>query len=419
MNKIKEFVSFFNSVGKLKKIKRKGTSFYGVKNPDSYAEHTFRVALMVYIFGKKRKIDIKRALKIAIIHNLPKIYTGDITPYDGLLPKNKKERKEIIEKWPPRCSVKEKQRLYKKKYKEEERSLKKLTSKLSEELKREIFHLWKEYVTGSTKEGRFVFQLGKLENLMEAHECWLKDESFPTQPWWQHSEEVIDDKELLRFTKEIEKKETKQKIEKSEMSSIFDFLIDVGKLKEMPRRGWVLNQIKDAESIADHVFRAILMAWILGKEKELNVERIIKMALMHDLCEVYAGDATPYDSLIPKDKRKLKKIMQTWPRFTKAQKNKQAAAKFKKELKGIEKLLKDLPLFLSEDIKNTWLSYEKKMTSEGKFFSQTDRLESFLQAMEYWKEFKKPPQKPWWDWAREFFDDKLLLQFITEMDKKF
>ena len=59
------------------------------------------------------------------------------------------------------------------------------------------------------------------------------------------------------------------------------------------------------------------------------------------------------------------------------------------------------------------------MTPEGRFFQQADRVENFLQAIEYWKKYKKPPQKPWWLWAREFFDDPILLEFIKEMDKKF
>jgi len=43
------------------------------------------------------------------------------------------------------------------------------------------------------------------------------------------------------------------------MEELINFFIEVGKLKRMPRRGWVINQIKNPESIAEHIFRAAVM----------------------------------------------------------------------------------------------------------------------------------------------------------------
>lgn len=180
----------------------------------------------------------------------------------------------------------------------------------------------------------------------------------------------------------------------------------------------MINQIKNPETIAEHAFRTALMAWILGKEKGLNVQKLIKMALIHDLCEIYAGDTTPYDSVLPKNKKDLKKLMKTWPRFSSAKRKKLAETKYQKETKALNKLISELPFDLQKEIKNLWLDYEKKLTPEGRFFYQADRIENFLQALEYWKEKKRPPLLPWWLWAREFFDDPLLLEFIEEMEKE-
>jgi len=203
------------------------------------------------------------------------------------------------------------------------------------------------------------------------------------------------------------------------MKDLIHFFHKIGKLKEMPRRGWVINDIKNGESIAEHIFRASLMAWILGSKKGLNIERLLKMALMHDICEIYAGDITPYDSVLPKNGKKRKEFMKTWPRFTETQKLKISREKHKKEEEGLKKLIKDLPLDIKREMENLWLDYEKGLTPEGRFFKQADRLENFLQALEYWKKYKKPPQGPWWQWAREFFDDPYLLEFIEEMGKEF
>ncbi len=180
------------------------------------------------------------------------------------------------------------------------------------------------------------------------------------------------------------------------MKELVDFFNKIGKLKGMPRRGWVINDIKNPESIAEHTFRATIMAWILGKKKKgLNIERILKMALIHDLCEIYAGDTTPYDPVLPKNKKRRLELMKTWPRFSNSQREKIVREKYGREKKALEKVISKLPSDLKEEIKSLWLDYEKGLTPEGRFFRQTDRMESFLQALEYWKKYKKPPQKPW------------------------
>lgn len=205
------------------------------------------------------------------------------------------------------------------------------------------------------------------------------------------------------------------------MEELLNFLIEVGKLKRMPRRGWVINQIKNGETIAEHIFRAAIMAWVLGKEKKdnFNIEKLIKIALVHDLCEVYAGDTTPYDSILPKGKKMLRDLMKTWPRFSVSDKKKMGSDKSKKEIAGFDKLIAKLSPALKKELKSLWLDYEKGLTPEGRFFRQTDRMENFLQAYEYWKKFNNPPLAPWWLWAREFFDEPILVEFMDVLEKKF
>jgi len=204
------------------------------------------------------------------------------------------------------------------------------------------------------------------------------------------------------------------------MKDFVDFFHEIGKLKGKPRRGWVINDIKKPESIAEHTFRAAIMAWVLSKKKKnFSIEKVLKIALIHDLCEIYAGDTTPYDSILPRTKKKRAELMKTWPRFSNSEKKRIAREKYNREKKALTKLISKLPIEIKKEIKNLWLDYEKGLTAEGRFFRQMDRLEDFLQSMEYWKKYKKPPQGPWWLWAREHFDDPVLLEFIREMDNKF
>ena len=203
---MKGILNFLIEIGKLKKVKRKGISFYGVKTPDSTIDHAYRMAMMVWILSKGKKISIERAFKMALIHDICKVLTGDITPYDGLLPKNKKERDEFVRRW-LRLSLDEKEKRYALKFKKEYNALKKLTLKLPIKLKKEIENIWLDYHKRKNPEARFVFQLDMIENLLEALEWYKKNKKFPTKPWWEHADEVIDDSALLKFLKEIEKEE--------------------------------------------------------------------------------------------------------------------------------------------------------------------------------------------------------------------
>ena len=203
------------------------------------------------------------------------------------------------------------------------------------------------------------------------------------------------------------------------MKDLLTFFIKVGELKSTKRRGWVLRKIKDPETIAAHTFRTTIMAWFLCCKDKLNINKVLKMALIHDLCEVFAGDATPYDKLLPKDKKKRKKLLDKWPRLSEIKKKKIFSEKYKKEDKALKKLISKLPINLKSEIAILWNDYEKGLTKEGKFVRQLDRIENLLQALEYWKKEKKFKIEPWWIQIEELIDDPVLLEFMEALEKNF
>lgn len=206
---MKDILNFLIEVGKLKKLKRKGIMFYGVKDPETTAAHTFRMAILAWVLGEQKKLNIERVLKLVLVHDLCEVYAGDITPYNGVLPKDEEERKEMVRKW-VRLPKEKKIEKYKRKYKMERESLEKLVKELPKQLREEILSLWEEYEKQSSLEGKFVHQIDRAENLLEAFECFKKDKEFPTRPWWEHAEEVIDDPLILQFLKEIEEAELEE-----------------------------------------------------------------------------------------------------------------------------------------------------------------------------------------------------------------
>jgi len=203
------------------------------------------------------------------------------------------------------------------------------------------------------------------------------------------------------------------------MEELLNFFIEIGKLKRKKRKGWMFRGIKEPETIASHTFRMAIISWLLGERKRLNINKILKTSLIHDLCEVYAGDTTPYDKLLPRDKKQWKQIVSKWPRLSKREKEKSFLEKYTKENQALEKLIVKLPSDIKKEIRNLWADYEKGLTKEGRFVRQVDRVENLLQALEYWKKNKQFAIGPWWVQIEELVDDPILLEFLKTLEKKF
>ncbi len=106
------------------------------------------------------------------------------------------------------------------------------------------------------------------------------------------------------------------------MENLIRFFMDIGKLKVIKRLGWILGGTKEeeAESIADHSFRLAVMAWILGHaRKDLDVSKVLKMAILHDFPVVNTGDITPYDDFVSKGEADMERLSR-WPRRTQEEK---------------------------------------------------------------------------------------------------
>jgi putative hydrolase of HD superfamily len=74
------------------------------------------------------------------------------------------------------------------------------------------------------------------------------------------------------------------------MKNIANFLFEAGMLKRTPRSGFQFLGT-GAESVAEHIFRTTYIGYALGKlAKGVNVDRMIKMCLFHDLPEARTGD---------------------------------------------------------------------------------------------------------------------------------
>ena len=112
------------------------------------------------------------------------------------------------------------------------------------------------------------------------------------------------------------------------------------------------------ESIADHSFSVALLALTIIEKNKLNLDtfKCIKMGIIHELGEVYAGDFTPYDNITKKEKHI-------------------------KEKEAILRVLETLNE--NNDFLELWEEFEKAETDEAKFIKNVDKLEFLLQACAY------------------------------------
>jgi putative hydrolases of HD superfamily len=70
-----------------------------------------------------------------------------------------------------------------------------------------------------------------------------------------------------------------------------------GALKNVKRTGWVNNKINEPESVADHMYRMSMLAFMI-QDPAIKKDHLIKLCLVHDLAEAIVGDITPYDEQI-------------------------------------------------------------------------------------------------------------------------
>lgn len=160
------------------------------------------------------------------------------------------------------------------------------------------------------------------------------------------------------------------------------FLHRAGRLKSVPRTGWLDRGVPagETESVADHTFRVALLAW-LAAGPGLDRDRVLKLALLHDLAEAVTGDLPPYDpdELVEVGEEDRAAILNR--RHVRSEER--SAAKRAAEAAAMADLLVDLPEDLAGELGRLWRELEDGMSAEARFVKQADKLETYLQSLEY------------------------------------
>ena len=138
--------------GKLRTTYRYGS--FDLMNSESVADHSWRLALMVLMITKELniKIDIEKAINLALIHDIAESITGDIPAPDVANGKVSREEKERAET----------------------KAINEIKKLLPAQQGEEIYLIWDDYTYAKSKEAKFVRAMDKLEALLNVIETGEK-----------------------------------------------------------------------------------------------------------------------------------------------------------------------------------------------------------------------------------------------------
>jgi len=156
------------------------------------------------------------------------------------------------------------------------------------------------------------------------------------------------------------------------IESVLSFIVEIEKLKDVHRKTRPVG-LDRYENSAEHSWHVCLSALMLKDyaNDQIDVDRVIKMLLIHDLGEIDAGDTIIYDSETPEIKEK--------------------------EAAGIKRIFEILPKGKADEYLVLWNEFEQGETVDAMYAKAIDRVPPLLHNIygngHGWKENNIPKEK--------------------------
>jgi putative hydrolase of HD superfamily len=172
----------------------------------------------------------------------------------------------------------------------------------------------------------------------------------------------------------------------SDLLNQIAFIKEIDKIKYIQRKTKLFNSNR-CENDAEHSWHLAMMALVLAEHanEPIDVLKVVKMVLIHDIVEIDAGDTFIYDT--------QKDHVNT-----------------DQELIAAKRIFGLLPKNQAEEFIAVWEEFEAAETPEAKFARAMDRLEPLLQNTSNnggtWKEYNVSYEK--------VYDKKKVIQFASE-----
>lgn len=176
------------------------------------------------------------------------------------------------------------------------------------------------------------------------------------------------------------------------------FLHEIDKVKDIFRQSLVVNG-KREENDAEHSWHMAMVAITLKEYfiLDVNIEKALKLILIHDLVEIYAGDTPAFADYSKEEK-------------------------YEKEVAAAKKIFGMLPQDQADEFLNLWFEFENCETNEAIYANVCDRYQGFMQNLtsdgHTWKKFNAPMERVLkraeviQKYTPELFEKYMLPQFL-------
>lgn len=144
----------------------------------------------------------------------------------------------------------------------------------------------------------------------------------------------------------------------STLNQVYNFILEIDQLKTVFRNTITLKD--RAESTAEHSWSASMICMTIMSElktefSDLNELKILKLCLIHDIVEIYAGDVLAFDLKARKDKEAI-------------------------EQAALEKLIQIAPEF-GKELKPLWYEFEERISLEAQIAKAADSICPIFQRL--------------------------------------
>lgn len=144
--------------------------------------------------------------------------------------------------------------------------------------------------------------------------------------------------------------------------SALAFIQIVSLLKTQRRTGWIDRGLPaiQVESIADHMYRMGVILMLLPRNI-VDVDRCVKISLVHDMAESLVGDIPPYADVTKAEKHRRERIT----------------------VEYLADLIHEYNPQFANEMAELWWDYESIRTPEARYVKDIDKFEMIQQAWEY------------------------------------
>jgi putative hydrolase of HD superfamily len=196
--------------------------------------------------------------------------------------------------------------------------------------------------------------------------------------------------------------------QKDRFKKQIEFILEVDKLKRIMRQTILLDRSR-RENSAEHSWHIALMVLVLSEyanDADVDLFKVMKILLVHDLIEIDAGDTYCYDEQGRKDQSM-------------------------REENAAERIFNILPTDQARMFRELWDEFEARITPESRFANALDRFQPFLNNYftrgQTWQDNDiksaqvKSRMKPvdegapiLWDYVKSLIDDAVTKGYLSE-----